>query len=227
MRDGAGRSHTKAGDAARSIQATTAVLCRKWKPVLLWLLQDGPRRWSELEAPLHDLTTHKVVSEQLQQLVDEGLVSVWRAESGRRHTEYALTPLGERLRPIVDQLYAWGDEYLGLHQGPHPTNLALPAAHDANVAGSRAEPPRHLHLDHSIATLPDPRSSPDAPCSAVGASALPLGQRDPNAAQQNAADRRTDRSAPVLRLKERSVSHVRGTTSLASHGATSFPDTAH
>ena len=97
-----------------ALQAAVAAVCKRWKPVVLWLLLDGPRRYNALLAAL-DGVTPKVLTEQLRELEREKLVAR-RVVAGRaRHVEYGLTPLGLTLKPVLIALHTWG-----IAQAPTP-----------------------------------------------------------------------------------------------------------
>ena len=77
--------------AAAALQAAVTAVCKRWKPVVLWLLLDGPRRYNALLAAL-DGVTPKVLTEQLRELEREELIAR-RVVAGRaKHVEYCLTP---------------------------------------------------------------------------------------------------------------------------------------
>lgn len=93
--------------APAALQAAAAAVCKRWKPVVLWLLLNGPRRYNALLAAL-DGVTPKVLTEQLRELEREGLVARHVVAGGAKHVEYRLTPLGLTLEPVLTALHAWG-----------------------------------------------------------------------------------------------------------------------
>ena len=93
--------------APAALQAAVTAVCKRWKPVVLWLLLDGPRRYNALLAAL-DGVTPKVLTDQLRELEREALIAR-RVVAGRaRHVEYCLTPLGFTLKPVLVALHTWG-----------------------------------------------------------------------------------------------------------------------
>ena len=54
------------------VQLTLDVVGGKWKPLILWLLRDGPRRFNDLHKAMP--VTHKVLTQQLRQLERDDLV---------------------------------------------------------------------------------------------------------------------------------------------------------
>ncbi len=93
-----------------AIEAASSVLCRRWRLGVLWLIASGCRRYSQLVARLPGISP-KVLAQQLRGLEQEGLISRHAAPSGRKRVEYALTPLGEMLRPPLEELERWGRAY--------------------------------------------------------------------------------------------------------------------
>lgn len=89
------------------VATTVAMIAGRWKPLILWYLRYECRRFGELEARLVAVS-HKVLAQQLRELEAVGLVSRSVVAGGPRHVDYALTPLGDTLVPILDLMHAWG-----------------------------------------------------------------------------------------------------------------------
>jgi DNA-binding HxlR family transcriptional regulator len=78
----------------------------KWKLSILWYLRQRSRRFGELACLLPGITS-KVLTYQLRELVEAGLVS--RKETNApRQTRYALTESGIDAMPLLQLLYEWG-----------------------------------------------------------------------------------------------------------------------
>jgi DNA-binding HxlR family transcriptional regulator len=79
----------------------------KWTLLIVHILLEGPRRFTEIERALEDANP-KMVSARLRELVAAGLISrTYYAEVPPR-VEYALTDRGRGLRPAIDALKRWG-----------------------------------------------------------------------------------------------------------------------
>ena len=76
-----------------------AIIGGKWKSVILYLLADHPRRTSELVKQLG--TSCKVLSDQLREMSDAGLIIRKSCNTIPPHVEYRLTPEGENLYAAV------------------------------------------------------------------------------------------------------------------------------
>ena len=94
----------------RGVHVASGILCRRWKAAILWLLASGCRRYSQLAPRLPGITP-KVLAQHLRELEREGLIDRREIPDGRKRVEYTLTPLGEGLRPLLNELERWGIEY--------------------------------------------------------------------------------------------------------------------
>jgi DNA-binding HxlR family transcriptional regulator len=78
----------------------------RWTLLVVRDLSNGPRRFTDLQQRLGGITP-KTLTTRLRELETAGLVEAERVE-GRREVWYRLTPAGAELRPVLDQLIAWG-----------------------------------------------------------------------------------------------------------------------
>lgn len=86
----------------------------KWKPMLLHRLSQSPARFGELQRLLKPIS-HKVLTAQLRELESDGLIEREVADARVVTVTYSLTALGQSLRPVLDDLYRWGEEHLPQH----------------------------------------------------------------------------------------------------------------
>lgn len=92
--------------------ATSAVLGRKWHPVIIHrLLAHGQLRFGELEAVIPEVSG-KVLSESLTDLEEKGLVERRVTDGKPIKVEYRLTRHGEGLEEAIGALQDWGQSYL-------------------------------------------------------------------------------------------------------------------
>lgn len=92
--------------------ATSAVLGRKWHPVIVHrLLEHGSLSFGELEDRIQGISG-KVLSESLDDLEEKGLVDRTVVDAKPVRVEYSLTPHGRGLEEAISQLHEWGREYL-------------------------------------------------------------------------------------------------------------------
>ncbi|MER7928305.1 helix-turn-helix domain-containing protein [Streptomyces sp. NPDC096057] len=74
-------------------------------------LEGGPRRFTELRTPLKAVTP-KVLSETLRAMQRDGLLTRTAYAENPPRVEYALTPLGRTLVPLLDAARAWSETHL-------------------------------------------------------------------------------------------------------------------
>ncbi len=83
----------------------------KWKIPIVWHLQQGLRRPSEFFYHIADIN-RRVLSRQLKELEESGLVTKQVVKLKPLEVEYHLTETGNSLVKILWQLNAWGDVLL-------------------------------------------------------------------------------------------------------------------
>ena len=82
----------------------------KWKVLILRDLLDGTKRFGELKKSVGGVS-QKVLTAQLRDMEDSGLVSRKVYAEVPPRVEYSLTDLGRSLQPILDAMRNWGTEY--------------------------------------------------------------------------------------------------------------------
>jgi DNA-binding HxlR family transcriptional regulator len=90
---------------ASPLEATLQVLDGRWKALLVWQLFWGARPFCELMRRMPGITK-KCLRRELAEMERHGLVC--RTVRREGSAAYALTPLGETLKPIVGGMYEWG-----------------------------------------------------------------------------------------------------------------------
>lgn len=86
------------------------VLYGKWKIRLLWFINQGHKRPSELQRKIPD-ASRRVLNIQLKELEDHELVTKEIYPVVPPKVEYSLTEFGESLIPVVGALGQWGDQH--------------------------------------------------------------------------------------------------------------------
>lgn len=85
------------------------VLYGKWKIRLLWFINEGFQRPSELQRKIPD-ASRRVLNIQLKELEDHELVSKVIYPVVPPKVEYFLTDFGKTLIPVIAAIGGWGDE---------------------------------------------------------------------------------------------------------------------
>jgi DNA-binding HxlR family transcriptional regulator len=89
---------------------TLALIGGRWKIPLIFHLMSGVRRFSELSRALTGVS-QKVLTQQLREMERNGLVERKVYAQVPPRVEYALTPLGRSLKPVVDTMCRWGETH--------------------------------------------------------------------------------------------------------------------
>lgn len=85
------------------------VLYGKWKIRLIWFINEGHQRPSELQRKISD-ASRRVLNIQLKELEDHELVTKKIYPVIPPKVEYSLTEFGESLIPVIGAIGKWGDE---------------------------------------------------------------------------------------------------------------------
>lgn len=85
------------------------VMGGKWKPVIIWLLIPGPKRFGALHKSIDGIAL-KVLSRQLKELEADGIISRKVYAEVPPRVEYALTAKGQSLSKAMEVLSDWGRE---------------------------------------------------------------------------------------------------------------------
>ena len=91
------------------VEATLEVIGGKWKPIILCHLGNGPIRPGELRKKIPTIT-QKMLTQQLRELEQDGIVHRKVYNQVPPKVEYSLTEEGKSLREILVAMSVWGEE---------------------------------------------------------------------------------------------------------------------
>ena len=80
------------------------------KILIIWYLKDEKKRFNELQKLLPK-ATQKMLIQKLRELENDGIVHREVYPVVPPKVEYSLTEYGKSLKPIIKQLYLWGDSH--------------------------------------------------------------------------------------------------------------------
>lgn len=92
------------------VATTVQLIGNKWKLLILRNLLKRPWRFNELHKNLGGIS-QKVLTDSLRSLEADGLVTRTVYPEVPPRVEYALSELGASLKPILDAMQAWGENY--------------------------------------------------------------------------------------------------------------------
>ena len=106
-------SHATCGTGGFScgLDATLRIISGKWKPLVLFFLRDGPRRYGELKR-LVEGVSDKVLIQQLKDLETDLVLLRTDYKEVPPRVDYSLTPLGRSLADAIVPLCTWGTEHM-------------------------------------------------------------------------------------------------------------------
>ena len=90
-----------------SFEYTISVISGKWKSMILWHLQFGTMRYSQLQRQLKRVT-QKMLTQSLRELEQDGLIVRTVYPVIPPKVEYSLSEEGKALIPIFELLHQWG-----------------------------------------------------------------------------------------------------------------------
>lgn len=106
------------------VEATLSLIGGKYKPLILWHLIDHPLHYMELQRLIPNATP-KMLSQQLHDLENNGMIHREVIPEKPPKTVYSLTPFGQSIVPILDAMCQWGNSYLdGLDVQRHAVKAA-------------------------------------------------------------------------------------------------------
>ncbi len=92
------------------LDVALTVMGGKWKPLILYYLQSGPRRFGDLKRLVVGIS-EKVLIQQLRELVAAGVLRRHDYQQVPPKVDYAVTPFGMTLARALMPLCEWGTEH--------------------------------------------------------------------------------------------------------------------
>ena len=92
------------------VETTLMLIGDKWKVLILRDLMDGTRRFGELKKSIGTVS-QKVLTAQLRDMEEKGLLTRKVYAEVPPRVEYTLTETGYSLKPVLDAMWAWGADY--------------------------------------------------------------------------------------------------------------------
>jgi DNA-binding HxlR family transcriptional regulator len=130
------------GDEPQRPEATTCPMTAalnaiggKWNLICLYWLDSGTRRFNELQRLMPDIS-HKVLTETLRGMEEEGLIARAVYPEVPPRVEYSISGHGESVRPILQIIRSWGREHIEWRRLANEPGQDLP-----RPASSPADPP--------------------------------------------------------------------------------------
>ena len=101
---------TKEELPACPVATTVQMIGSKWKLLIMRNLLTRPWRFNELKKDLEGIS-QKVLTDSLRSMEADGIITRTVYPEVPPRVEYALSELGESMRPIIKAMEIWGKEY--------------------------------------------------------------------------------------------------------------------
>lgn len=95
---------------ACSVETTLMLIGDKWKVLILRDLMSGTKRFGELKRSIGSIS-QKVLTSQLRDMEEKGLVLRTVYAEVPPRVEYTLTETGYSLKPVLNAMWQWGEDY--------------------------------------------------------------------------------------------------------------------
>ncbi len=99
------------------VEATLEVIGGKWKTLIIYHLTNGPKRNGELRKAIPSIT-QKVLTEQLKELDEDGIVIRTSYNQVPPKVVYELSEFGWTLKPVLDFMCKWGEQFISCDHNP-------------------------------------------------------------------------------------------------------------
>lgn len=106
------------------VKLTTDVIGGKWKPLILFYLESGTKRFGELRKLIPGMTK-KMLTQHLRDLERDEIIRRKVYAVVPPKVEYSLTKHGESLKPILKLMSAWGTKHRKRYGIPKSKNWQL------------------------------------------------------------------------------------------------------
>jgi len=92
------------------VEITLLMISDKWKILIVRDLLNGTMRFGELKKSLSNIS-QKVLTQHLRAMEDRGLITRKVYAEVPPRVEYTLTAMGMSLKPVLDVMWNWGEDY--------------------------------------------------------------------------------------------------------------------
>lgn len=92
------------------VETTLMLIGDKWKVLILRDLISGTKRFGELKKSIGTIS-QKVLTAQLRDMEEKGLLTRTVYAEVPPRVEYTLTQTGQSLKPVLDAMRKWGEQY--------------------------------------------------------------------------------------------------------------------
>ena len=93
------------------VAVTLDIFNDRWKLAIIWHLLDGDKRFKDLHEIISEIT-QKTLTIKLKELEEKNIIHREVFAEVPPKVEYSLTPIGQKLKPVLKEMYKWGIDYV-------------------------------------------------------------------------------------------------------------------
>jgi DNA-binding HxlR family transcriptional regulator len=86
------------------------IICNKWTALILAELEDGPKRYCQIEREVNSINP-RILSKRLDQLEENKIIKKIKNPDSSTFCLYTLTTKGLDLIPVIKKMSEWGNKY--------------------------------------------------------------------------------------------------------------------
>ncbi len=94
-----------------SVSVTLDIFNDRWKLAIIWHLIDSNKRFKDLHEVINEIT-QKTLTVKLKDLEERNIINREVFAEVPPKVVYSLTPSGEKLKPVLEEMYKWGIDYV-------------------------------------------------------------------------------------------------------------------
>jgi len=94
-----------------SVSVTLDIFNDRWKLAIIWYLLEADKRFTELHKDISEIT-QKTLTVKLKELEEKNIIHREVFPEVPPKVVYSLTPIGKKLKPVLEEMYTWGMEYI-------------------------------------------------------------------------------------------------------------------
>ena len=105
-----------------SVAITLDIFNDRWKLAIIWHLLDGEKRFKELHEIISEIT-QKTLTIKLKELEEKNIIHREVYAEVPPKVVYSLTPIGQKLKLVLQEMYNWGIDYVEEFGKVTPENI--------------------------------------------------------------------------------------------------------
>ena len=94
-----------------SVAVTLDIFNDRWKLAIIWHLLDSDKRFKELHEVISEIT-QKTLTVKLKELEEKNIITREVFAQVPPKVVYSLSQTGRKLKPVLEEMYTWGIDYV-------------------------------------------------------------------------------------------------------------------